>query len=366
MKDFLQKMYQERQFMTRTKQWCWAALAVMVTAASVAAGRWYLASRTPVTSTTFMMDTVVTQQLYGREAEEAEAAIRQQLADLEDRLSLYREGSEIAAINQHAGGDWVTLSQETYDLLERCVSFCQESQGRFDITVAPLTTLWDVTSEDPKVPEEAEIQQAQALVDYRDLQLEGQKARLSRAGQGLDLGAVAKGYACDVILQTAQQYQLSGGYVSVGGNVVVLGEDPTGKAYRFGIRDPLGEPSEAIGTVSLTGETMATTGTYERYFEVDGKRYHHILDPETGYPAESDLLSVTVISQDGTLADYLSTALFLQGEAAVREHLDEAEYALVAVTAQGEVLLSSRLRGNFENDPQSPYSFVFSDTQVPS
>ena len=362
MKDFLQIIRQEREFMTKVRQWCLAVLALAGTAAAVAAGRGYLATRTPVTSTTYMMDTVITQQLFGPEAEEAEAAIRQQLSGIEDRLSLYRESSEIAAINENAGGDWVSLSPETYALLERSVQFCQESQGRFDITVAPLTTLWDVMAEDPKVPPEEAITQAQALVDYRDLQLQDGKARLARSGQGLDLGAVAKGYACDVVRETTESYRLSGGYVSVGGNVVVLGNDPNGKPYRFGIRDPQGEPSEAIGSVALSNQTMATTGTYERYFEVDGKRYHHILDPKTGYPAESDLLSVTVISEDGTLADYLSTALFLEGEEAVRQHLDEDDYSLVVVTEDGEVLLSSRLRGNFENDPESGYSFVFSDT----
>ena len=155
----------------------------------------------------------------------------------------------------------------------------------------------------------------------------------------------------------AQEYEIKTGYVSVGGNLIVLGKDPQGEDFRFAIRDPQGEASEYIATLSLTGSTMATTGAYERWFEQDGKRYHHIIDPRTGYPAESDLLSVSVISEDGMLADCMSTALFIEGKQAALQRMQEEAYQLVIVDTDGNIYYSPSLEGNIQpnTDNQRDY-----------
>lgn len=194
-------------------------------------------------------------------------------------------------------------------------------------------------------------------MDYCDILIDGNRAMLRNPGQAIDLGAVAKGAACTIIRQVAQEYEIKTGYVSVGGNLIVLGKDPQGEDFRFAIRDPQGEASEYIATLSLTGSTMATTGAYERWFEQDGKRYHHIIDPRTGYPAESDLLSVSVISEDGMLADCMSTALFIEGKQAALQRMQEEAYQLVIVDTDGNIYYSPSLEGNIQlnTDNQRDY-----------
>ncbi len=312
-------------------------------------------------STNFIMDTVIEQKLYGKNAQQASEEIERRLREYEQECSMYLEQSLVSRINRNAGLQYTEVTPQCLELLERSIQFSEQSQGLFDITVAPLTRLWNITGEDPHVPSEEKIAQARELVNYRDILIDGNRVMLRRKGQAIDLGAVAKGAACNIVWETAEQYNIKTGYVSIGGNLVVLGEERHGQPYRFGIRDPQGDSSEAIGSISLTGKTMATTGAYERWFEQDGVRYHHVLDPKTGYPAESDLLSVSVISQDGMLADCLSTTLFIEGKQEALRRMNEEDYQLVVVDKQGTVYCSESLRGNFQpsQEKTEQYQFVF-------
>ena len=270
---------------------------------------------------------------------------------------MYLPDSQISRINEQAGKDYTEVSQQCLVLLQQAIAVSAQSNGLFDITIAPLTRLWDITAEHPRVPQPQLVEQAKQLVDYRDILIDGNRVMLRNPGQAIDLGAVAKGAACTIIRQVAQEYEIKTGYVSVGGNLIVLGKDPQGEDFRFAIRDPQGEASEYIATLSLTGSTMATTGAYERWFEQDGKRYHHIIDPRTGYPAESDLLSVSVISEDGMLADCMSTALFIEGKQAALQRMQEEAYQLVIVDTDGNIYYSPSLEGNIQpnTDNQRDY-----------
>ncbi len=312
-------------------------------------------------STNFIMDTVIEQKLYGKEAQQASEEIERRLREYEQECSMYLEESLVSRINQNAGLEYTEVTPQCLELIERSIWFSEQSNGLFDITIAPLTRLWNITGENPRVPSDEEIAQARELVNYRDILVDGNRVMLRRKGQAIDLGAVAKGAACTIVWEAAEQYHIKTGYVSIGGNLVVLGEDRQGNPYRFGIRDPQGDASQAIGSISLTGKTMATTGAYERWFEQDGVRYHHVLDPRTGYPAESDLLSVSVISQDGMLADCLSTTLFIEGKQEALRRMNEQEYQLVIVDKQGTVYCSESLRGNFQpdEDKTGQYQYVF-------
>ena len=188
-------------------------------------------------------------------------------------------------------------------------------------------------------------------------------AYLTRPGMAIDLGGIAKGWTADQLREYARELGAERGYVSLGGNLMIIGERPDGDPFKFGLRDPQGDASTYLGTVTLEdGCTMATTGGYERYFEEDGIRYHHVLDPRTGYPADSDLLSVAVISKDGTLADYLSTTLFVQGLEAAKEAAGSEDYALVMVDQENNVWISGSLRGNFEpHETDADYTYIYID-----
>lgn len=335
------------------------AAAVVALGAVVVFGRIRAQQNKMSVSTSFIMDTVIEQKLFGAQSQQAVAEIEERLQEYEQQFSMYVSDSQISRINQNAGIQYTEVSEECLELLQRAICFSEESQGLFDITIAPLTSLWDITGENPHVPAQSEIDAARQLVDYRDILIDGSSVMLRREGQSIDLGAVAKGAACDIVREVAQQYDIQAGYVSIGGNLIVLGKTPDGQDYRFGVRDPQGDASEYLGTLTLNGMTMATTGAYERYFEEDGVRYHHVLDPRTGYPADSDLLSVSVISEDGLLADCLSTSLFIEGKDAVLARMNEQDYQLIAVDTEGNVYYSAALAQNFSPNTQNEHHYQF-------
>lgn len=175
----------------------------------------------------------------------------------------------------------------------------------------------------------------------------------------MDLGGVAKGFLAEKALELAQKYNVSG-YISVGGNMAVLGEKPSGGEFKIGIKNPRGEGEEDIlGTVSLENETMATTGDYERFFIEDGVRYHHVLNPFTGYPAKTDLIAVTVISSDGALADFLSTYIFMQGSCELPKFFSDNRFSVLAVTEGKKVYASSGFWDKFVPlKNQKEYEFI--------
>lgn len=312
-------------------------------------------------STTFIMDTFVDQKLVGAKSEQAVAAVNETLQDFEKRVSAYLPESEISRINQNAGLDYVQVSEETFDLLKQAKEYCAQSDGLFDITIGPLVTLWNVTGASPHVPEEGEIQSAMALINYEDLLLrqEDHSVLLRQKGQSLNLGGMAKGAAGALALETAKSYGIHSGYISIGGNMFVIGKKADQTAYRFGIRDPRGEATDYIGVVELTDTTMATSGDYERFFEEDGVRYHHILDPRTGYPGDGDLISVSIICPDGGLADYLSTTLFLAGKEKALTYAEDSAFDFVLVDREKRIYVSKGICALFSlNEDAQGYTLA--------
>jgi len=289
----------------------------------------------------FCMDTWVQQEWHGAHAQQTCDEIEAALQALEQTVSLYSETSEIAAINAAAGERFVPVGDEVWEILQGSVAVCRESEGRFDITIAPLSLLWDVTGEHPRVPSPQEIAAAQSSVDYRKLLFDetNRSVMLAERGMSLDLGAAAKGYAAAKMRGIVEKNGVSG-FLSIGGNMLVVGKKQDGSDYRIGLRDPRGDENAYFATLVLDGYTLATTGAYERWFEVGGVRYHHVLDPFTGYPCEGDLLAVTVMSPDGLLADCLSTAIFLEGSAGLEAAFAREDCMVLAVTDTGDVWAS--------------------------
>ncbi len=277
--------------------------------------------------TVYAMDTVMTLTVYGKNGETALMNGTKEIHRLDALLSTTLEGSEIARINRDRDA---IVSPETGLLLQRALEIAEMTDGAFDPTVYPLMKAWGFASENGennyRIPQN--VRSLLSLVDARKVRLqeitEGDNAGTFRVTfpatepMGLDLGGIAKGYTSQKVLETIQTAGADTAVISLGGNVGVMGTKPDGSPWTVGIRDPNGEESDYLATLSLSGQAqpqyVITSGGYERYFEQDGVRYHHILDPSTGYPADTGLLSVTVVSSDGTLADALSTALFVMGK----------------------------------------------------
>lgn len=269
------------------------------------------------------MGTVIRQKIYDGDKEVLEENQRL-LEEMErDLLSWRLETSEIYRINETAGSpEGVVVSERLSPILSECLALSEKSEGAFDITIGGVTRLWNLdvwaASENQdafEVPEEAAIRAALENCGSGKLHWEEEKSLLYLPEKmSLDLGAVGKGIALDGLLEKLQANKKVGGAViSVGGSVLVYGEKPDGSSFRIGIVNPF-QPSEYLGTLELKGEwCVSTSGDYERYVEKDGKRYHHIINPDTGYPAESGLCSVTVLSGSGFLSDALSTACFVLG-----------------------------------------------------
>lgn len=255
------------------------------------------------------MNTVITQKLAGPGAEDTATAIIDAIRRIEDeQLSRFVAGSDIARVNAGAV-DGVQVGDATATSLKDALLVCKNSNGALDITVGALTSLWDIGGDTPRVPSAEELATALSTVDYRKVTVSGNTVTAA-AGQHLDMGSVGKGLACDSAAELLRASAVKSAIVSVGGSVLLYGED---QEYRVGIRHPRGETNDYMGILTLGDCYVSTSGDYERTFTADGNTYHHLLDPFTGFPADSGLMSVTVVCDAGWLGDALSTACFVLG-----------------------------------------------------
>lgn len=272
----------------------------------------------PPTKSDFCLDTTCQITIYDdMDKQEAEQILDDAFAlirDCENTLSRTVKDSDISKINSAAGA-WTEVSDETIDVIRTANIVSYESGGVFDITIGGITALWDFKSESPQLPDDADIQQALPHVDYKAITTGGGKVRLSDAEAQIDLGGVAKGYIADEVCAFLEEQGVTGAIVNLGGNVAVIGEKDADTPWRVGIERPFTDRTELVGTVEVTDATVVTSGIYERNFEKDGRIYHHILDPKTGYPAETDLDAVTITAAKGNsgFCDAVSTACLIMG-----------------------------------------------------
>lgn len=277
----------------------------------------------------YAMDTVMTLEAYGQNAD---AALDEAVAEIErlDALwSIASSDGEIARLNAEKQ---ITASADTLALLTRAKEISAATDGLFSTTIAPLMEAWGFTSGDYRVPDEAELSALLAHVDDEEIAIADSTVTIP-ADAKVDLGGIAKGFTSARVMEIFRENGVENGILSLGGNVQTLGTKPDGSLWRVGLQDPADERA-LFATLELADKAVITSGAYERNFEQNGITYHHIIDPRTGYPAESGLSSVTIVSDDGTLADGLSTALFIMGkEAAVefwRSHRDDFDMVLLA------------------------------------
>lgn len=259
--------------------------------------------------TFFAMDTVMTLRLYQGGDEALLDQAEDQTRELEALWSVTDENSEIYALNH--GGSAAGLSPETADLLDTALGMCERTDGALDISIYPVLRAWGFTTGEYAVPDDETLAVLLSHVDYTQVLQEGTSAILPD-GMEIDLGSVAKGSAGWRLAHLLKKNGVTSATLDLGGNIQTVGAKPDGSPWRIGIRNPDGDGN--LGVVEVTDKAVVTSGGYERYFEQDGVRYWHILDPKTGKPARNGLASVTVVGENGVLCDALSTALFVMGK----------------------------------------------------
>lgn len=305
----------------------------------------------------FAMDTVMNFTVYGDKREAALKAASEKINALDAQLSTTKSDSEVSKLNDSAGS-FVQVSDVVLTQLKTALMVSERSGGAYDITILPLMKLWGFDTDKAHVPPAAEIDASKVLIDYKKIELSGASVKL-RQGTSLTLASIAKGYTSQTLIDMFRSMGVKSAVVSLGGNVQTLGNKPDGSKWRVGIQDPK-NTSSFVGVLE-TGETaVVTSGGYQRFFDENGKRYHHILDPKTGYPAENGLISVSIICPDGTLADALSTTLFVLGkDRAVEYWQSNSGFEMVLVTDDGKVTATYGLKGVFSLADKSAYTLDF-------
>lgn len=310
------------------------------------------AQEEPYTEQLFAMDTVIQLTAYGPGSEDAVQAAAQEIHRLDALLSIGNPNSEVSQLNATGTRK---LSEDTAAMLRAAMQVYDMTGGLFDFTIYPLMELWGFPSDEPAVPAQQAIDSRLALVDGSKVQLQEDNTAILSSGQKTDFGGIAKGYASARVMEIFREHGIQSGLVSLGGNVQALSVRPDGASWRIGIQDPDGLQGAYLAVLSIADEAVVTSGGYERFFVENGQTYIHILDPRTGWPAVSDLLSATVVSKDGALADGLSTALYLMGRADAtafwQKHQDL--FDMVLVTRDRTVCVTEGLAGRFQTDEKT-------------
>lgn len=289
----------------------------------------------------FAMDTIMTFTAYGEHAEKAVDAAIAEVQYLDAMLSTGKEDSEISILNRDGVAE---VSGEVIALLNRSMEIYEKTDGMFDPTIYPLMELWGFPTGEYHVAEGEELNLLLPYVNASLIETEEKKIVLGD-GQKIDFGAIAKGYTSARLMDIYRMNGIISGMVYLGGNVQTLGTRPDGKKWVIGLQDPEGEQGSVLMALSVQDQAVITSGGYERYFEEDGKRYIHILDPRTGKPVENDLVSVTIVSRDGTLADALSTSLFIMGKDDAIEfwRKNAEDFQMILLTEDGMLHITEAL-----------------------
>lgn len=338
----------------------------------------------------FAMDTYMEFTAYGENCQQAVDTAMEEVKRLDALLSPGSPSSEVSRLNE-AGT--LEVSEDVAELLEAGMTLYEKTGGLFDFTIYPVMKLWGFPTKEFRVPGEQELADALKLVDASRVKIlrgertvpgdpaasgepaaaegtaalgepaaaegtaaSGEPAAAAQvilgAGQQVDFGGIAKGYTSARLMEIFRSYGINSGLVSLGGNIQALNAKPDGSKWNIGIRDPQGSQEDYIAVASVENCAVVTSGGYERYFEENGKRYIHIIDPRTGYPAESGLASVTIFSGDGTLADALSTSLYIMGleEAVSFWRKNGSDFEMALLTDSGEFYVSEGISGDFRTD----------------
>ena len=303
----------------------------------------------PAQCTLFAMDTVMSLTAYGQGAEEAVQKASEEIQRLDALLSTGNEESEIGKLNRTGSG---MLSGDVRELVGRSLEMWETTDGAFDIAIYPVMEAWGFTEEEQHIPADGVLEQLLPLCDPEDIEFDAATGKISfrKKGMKIDLGGSAKGYTSTRLMDIYRSCGVTSGLVNLGGNVQTLGRKPDGTLWRIAIEDP-DDGENRIGVLSIEDKAAITSGGYERFFEADGQIFHHIIDPETGYPAKKGLKSVTIVSADGTLADILSTSLYIMGTEKAQKYCaaraEQDGFEAVLYTDDNELLITPGIKDSF-------------------
>lgn len=332
------------------KIYCLALIVAVLAAAFYYGGRYFFKVPTLAKHNFVAMNTYVEISAHGGMQAQALPLAEQRIHQLEGLFSVTDSNSEISAIN-NGNGRSVRVSPDTEQVLRYALAVARDTDGAFDPTIYPLLHIWGFTTDQKRVPDQEALDRCLPLVDYTKVSLRG-NALLLPAGMQLDLGGIGKGYAGDAALTVLKEHGVTSALVNLGGNVQTLGRKPDGSLWKIAVKAP--ESDNHLGVLQIENKAVVTSGSYIRYFKgSDGRRYGHILDPHTGKPVRGDLLSVTVVGEQGALCDALATAFFVMGrEQAEAFWRQLAGVELMLITKSREIYLTEGLAGRWVSQPE--------------
>lgn len=288
-------------------------------------------------------------KVYGKKAEKAIEKSIKKIYEIDNKMSVFKEDSEISKINKHAGKGSQIVSKDTYYVIQNAIKYCSLSKGAFDITIRPIVDLWGIGKANERIPAINEIKEKLKLVNYKDIVLNNNTSSifLKNEKQEIDVGGIAKGYAADEVKNIMLKNGIKSALINLGGNILVIGAKEDETPWIVGIQNPFKPRGEFALTVSVVNKSVVTSGNYERYFEVDGKRFHHIINPNTGCPSESDIVSATIISDNSIDCDGLSTGVYIMGIHEAIKLIEEIDGVdAIFITKSKEVYVTSGMREN--------------------
>lgn len=298
----------------------------------------------PTTKNIFMIDTIISITLYGEDSQYIDDLFK--LIEKYDKLlDSHDETSEIYSINS---GENHKLNPEIKKLLERSIYYSELTDGLYDVTIAPLVDLWDIMNEPTSIPTEEAIETALKLIDYKNMEIIEDNITFKQEGTKIDLGGIAKGYIADRLIDYLKEKDVKHGVISLGGNIFVLGEKEPNVPFKVAVQDPDEVRGGQIGVLKVSDSSIVTSGIYERYVEIDGVKYHHMLNPFTGYPENNELKSVTIVSSNSMDGDAMSTSMFLLGLKKgmnLVESLDNME--AIFITKDNEIVITKGIKNSF-------------------
>lgn len=298
-------------------------------------------SEKPQERTIFAMDTVMSISAYTQQSVIQKAVDR--IYELESYFDANSSDSPVAQLNSKGK---IGANKDMLLLLTRAKEISRKTEGAFDPTIYPLVKKWGFISKEYNVPDKEEIDSLLNNVDYNSIVIDNNEISLINQATEIDLGAIAKGYTSQQVIDLFKAQGVTSGIISLGGNVYALGTRQDGKKWRVGIQAP--DSEEYVGVISVSDKAVITSGGYQRFFEKDGVKYHHILNPYTGYPANAGLKSVTVVSDDGTMADALSTAIYVMGyDKAVDYWKSEDNFDMILIDDENEIYVTKGIAEDF-------------------
>jgi len=308
-------------------------------------------SNQPISRTEIFMSTPVSITIYDGEYENILDKAFEKVEEVENLVSINKENTEISELNKNAGIEKVKLSDISYDILKKGLEYSKLSNGSYDITIGPLVKLWNIGFEDAKVPSQDEINEVIDTIDYNNIKINDstKEVFLKKKGMEIDLGSIAKGYIADEIANILKQEGVNRAIIDLGGNIYALGSKSSDSNWKIGIQNPFNDRGEVVGGIEVSDKTVVTSGIYERFIEENGVKYHHILNPKTGYPYETDIAGVSIITDKSIDADALSTLTFTKGlEEGLKfiEGLDNVD--AIFITNDKKIYITENIRDSFK------------------